>query len=53
VPPLTRMAMQENTEGYTGSGLKCPTSSERVVVYIALHPKVLVVGEYKLVAREG
>jgi len=29
----------------------CPTSSVRVGVYIALHPKVLVVGVYKLVVR--
>jgi hypothetical protein len=29
------------------------TSSERVGACITLHPRVLVVGEYKLVAREG
>ena len=28
-------------------------SSERIGVCIALHPRVLVVGAYKLVAREG
>jgi len=53
VPPLTQLVTQENTEGYTGSGLECPTSSERVGVCIALHLRVLVVGGYKLVAREG
>jgi len=48
--PLTQMVMQENIESL---GRWCHISSERVEACIALHPRVLVVGEYKLVSRDG
>jgi len=42
------------TQGvYTGLGQRCPKSNEGIRTYIPLHPKVLVVGVYKLAAREG
>ena len=44
---------KETQRVYIGSGQQCPTSSEGVGTCIALHLKVLVVGVYKLVEREG
>ena len=52
--PLTQMVIQEEHRGFIlVQANDCPTSSGGSKHVLSLHPRVLVVGVYKLAAREG